>query len=33
VEGYGALLVVIAPEISPVPQLRARAGGRLPGDR
>jgi LDH2 family malate/lactate/ureidoglycolate dehydrogenase len=35
VEGYGALLVVIAPETSPVPALRASAGGRvrLPGDR
>jgi hypothetical protein len=34
VEGYGALMVVIAPETSTVPELRARAGGlRLPGDR
>jgi hypothetical protein len=34
VEGYGALLVVIAPETSTVPELRARAEGlRLPGDR
>jgi LDH2 family malate/lactate/ureidoglycolate dehydrogenase len=34
VEGYGALMVVIAPETSSVPELRARAAGlRLPGDR
>ncbi len=34
VEGFGALLVVIAPEASTVPELRARAAGlRLPGDR
>jgi len=34
VEGYGALLVVIAPETSTVEELRARAGGlRLPGQR
>jgi hypothetical protein len=33
-EGYGALLVVIAPETSTVPELRERAAGlRLPGDR
>jgi LDH2 family malate/lactate/ureidoglycolate dehydrogenase len=33
VEGYGALLVVIAAETSTVPELRARAAGlRLPGD-
>src|SRR3954449_7553849 len=33
VEGYGALLVVIAPETSTVPDLRERAAGlRLPGD-
>jgi hypothetical protein len=34
VEGYGALLVVVAPETSTVPELRERAVGlRLPGDR
>jgi LDH2 family malate/lactate/ureidoglycolate dehydrogenase len=34
VEDYGALMVVIAPESSPVPPLRARAAGlHLPGDR
>jgi hypothetical protein len=34
VDGYGALMVVIAPETSTVPELRARAAGlRLPGDR
>jgi hypothetical protein len=34
VEGYGALLVVVAPETSTVPELRERAAGlRLPGDR
>jgi LDH2 family malate/lactate/ureidoglycolate dehydrogenase len=35
VDGFGALLLVIAPQASPVPELRARAGGRvrLPGDR
>jgi delta1-piperideine-2-carboxylate reductase len=34
VEGYGALLVVLAPETSTVPELRERAAGlRLPGDR
>jgi LDH2 family malate/lactate/ureidoglycolate dehydrogenase len=34
VDGYGALMVVIAPETSTVPELRARAVGlRLPGDR
>jgi hypothetical protein len=34
VEGYGALMVVVAPETSTVPELRARASGlRLPGDR
>ncbi len=34
VEGYGALLTVIAPETSTVPELRVRAGDlRLPGDR
>ena len=34
VEGYGALLVVVAPETSTVSELRARAAGlRLPGDR
>jgi LDH2 family malate/lactate/ureidoglycolate dehydrogenase len=34
VEGYGALLIVIAPETSTVPELRARAASlRLPGDR
>jgi (2R)-3-sulfolactate dehydrogenase (NADP+) len=33
VEGYGALLVVVAPETSTVPELRERAAGlRLPGD-
>jgi hypothetical protein len=33
VEDYGALMVVIAPETSTVPDLRARAAGvRLPGD-
>jgi len=32
-DGYGALLVVVAPEVDPVPELRARAAGlRLPGD-
>jgi LDH2 family malate/lactate/ureidoglycolate dehydrogenase len=34
VESYGALMVVIAPETSTVPDLRERAAGlRLPGDR
>ena len=34
VEDYGALMVLIAPETSTVPELRARAEGlRLPGDR
>jgi (2R)-3-sulfolactate dehydrogenase (NADP+) len=33
VDGYGALLVAIAPETSTVPELRERAAGlRLPGD-
>jgi LDH2 family malate/lactate/ureidoglycolate dehydrogenase len=33
VEGYGALLIALAPETSTVAALRARAGGlRLPGD-
>jgi 3-dehydro-L-gulonate 2-dehydrogenase len=33
VEGYGALLVVLAPATNPVAELRARAAGlRLPGD-
>jgi hypothetical protein len=33
VEGYGALLVVLAPETSTVEELRERAAGlRLPGD-
>jgi LDH2 family malate/lactate/ureidoglycolate dehydrogenase len=32
-EGYGAFLVVVAPEFDPVPGLRERAAGlRLPGD-
>ena len=32
-DGYGAFLVVVAPEFDPVPELRARAHGlRLPGD-
>ncbi len=32
-EGYGAVLVVAAPETDPVPELRERAAGlRLPGD-
>lgn len=33
-EGYGAVLLVAAPEADPVPALRERAQGlRLPGDR
>ena len=33
-DGYGALLVAVAPEADPVPELRARAAAlRLPGDR
>jgi LDH2 family malate/lactate/ureidoglycolate dehydrogenase len=33
-DGYGAFLVVLAPEFDPVPELRARAAGlHLPGDR